>query len=147
MQELINKANLDQRKLKSVITKLAAGELSKISEICYYPPLKAPYFQLLHAVGLQDKDIKDFKKRLWEKHPAKGWNIHNVPATVLLVFIMRYFLAMKDKEGFLMTVLYLLVRFYGNIMSIQIKYCNSDTFRYALENLTRTHLFVREITI
>lgn len=147
MDELLQKAKFDHRKLKKVISKLAVGELSKISEVCYYPPTKAHFHELLYTLGLKEKDIRDYAKRLWEKHPARGWKIHNVPGTVLLIFIMRYFLAMQDKEGFSLTLLYLLVRFYSNIMHIQIKYCNEDTFRYALETLTRTHLFVREKTI
>lgn len=147
MQELLSKAKIDHRQLRQVVSRIAVGELSKISEVCYYPPLKAPFFELLYATGLEEKDIRDFAKRFWAKHPARGWKIHNVPATMLLIFIMHYFLMVGDKEAFTLALLYLLVRFYSNIMNIQIKYCNEDVFRYALDNLTRTHLFVREKTI
>jgi len=147
MQQLLKKAKIDHRNLKQTISKIAVGELSKISEVCYYPPLKAPFFELLHATGLEEKDVREFSKRFWQKHPARGWNLHNVPATMLLIFIMHYFLLAGDKEAFTLTLLYLFVRYYSNIMNIQIKYCNENTFRYALEKLTKTHLFVREKTI
>ena len=147
MQQLLAKTKIDHKKLRQKVSKIAVEELSKISEVCYYPPLKAPFFELLYATGLEEKDIREFGKRFWAKHPARGWKIHNVPATLLLVFMMHYFLLKEDKEAFSLTLLYLLVRFYSNIMNIQIRYCNEDTFRYALEKLTRTHLFVREKTI
>lgn len=147
MEILLKKAKINKPKLKSLIIKLSAGELSKLSEPCYYSPLKAPYFQLLNACGLSDGDIKDFKKRIWKKHPARGWKTHNVPATNLLLFIMYYFVKSGDKAAFSTTILYLLVRYYSNLMYRSVQYCNEDTFRYTLEALTKTHLFAREKTI
>ncbi|MGD2071941.1 MAG: hypothetical protein PVG65_00420 [Candidatus Thorarchaeota archaeon] len=147
MEILLKKTRINKSQLKRLITKFSAGELSNLSEPCYRSPLKSQYFQLLHACKLTDRDIKEFRKRLYAKHPAKNWKTHNVAATNLLLFIMYYFIKSNEKKLFSMTILYLLVRYYSNLMYSRIPYCNEDTFRYTLETLTKTHLFVREKTI
>ena len=147
MDILLKEAKVNKPKLKKMITHLVANELTKLSEPCYYPPLKGPYFKLLFEVGLTEKQIKLFIKRFYKNHPAKNWNIQTTPATNLLLFIMHYFLKEGDKIGFSMSLSYLLLRYYSNLMTKHIKYCNSNTFRYTLEYLTKTHLFIREKTI
>ena len=66
MDILLKESKVNKPKLKRLITQLTAGELSKLSEPCYYPPLKGPYFQLLSATGLTDKQVKEFIKRFYK---------------------------------------------------------------------------------
>jgi len=147
MDILLKEAKVNKSKLKRLITQLTAGELSKLSEPCYYSPLKGPYFQLLAACGLTEKQVKEFIKRFYKDHPARKWKTQTVVPTNLLLFIMYYFLKERDQSGYSMTLTYLLTRYYSNLMNKHIKYCNPNVFRYTLEHLTRTHLFIREKTI
>jgi len=147
MHILLKEAKVDKSKLKRLITQLAAGELSKLSEPCYYSPLKGPYFQLLSAAGLTEKQVKKFIERFYKDHPARKWKTQTVVPTNLLLFIMYYFLKERDQAGYSMTLTYLLIRYYSNLMNKHIKYCNPNVFRYTLEHLTKTHLFIREKTI
>jgi DNA replication initiation complex subunit (GINS family) len=60
---------------------------------------------------------------------------------------MHIFLKRKKKDAYEATLLYYMVRQYGHLIHRQIPYCNTEIFTYALENLTKTHLFAREKTI
>ena len=44
-------------------------------------------------------------------------------------------------------MMFYIIRHYDSLMRKTFKYCNDDTFKYALEVLTKTHLFAREKTI
>lgn len=146
--ETLQKGAINEQKLKSLILRLTATELANLSQPCYMPPLKSPYFQILDAVNLKEADIREFTKSLYKDHPAKSWSTHNVPATNLMLLVINYFLKEKNQAAYLASITYLLIRFYSNLMNKYMpKFCDESTFRYALENLTRTHLFVREKTI
>lgn len=148
MDTLLEKARIDDRRLKQLLMRLTATELANIAEPCYAPPLKGPFFVLLREVNLTEKDVRDFTKRLYGNHPAKSWATHNVPSTNLLIFLMNYFIKKRDLDALNTTISYLLVRYYGNLMSKYMpKYCQDGVFRYTLDTLTKTHLFVREGTI
>jgi len=60
---------------------------------------------------------------------------------------MHIFLKNNKKDAYEAALTYYMVRQYGHLINKQIKYCNSELFTYALENLTKTHLFSREKTI
>lgn len=148
MNTLLEKARINDRRLKQLLMRLTATELANIAEPCYSPPLKGPFHVLLREVNLTEKDVRDFTKRLYEGHPARSWSTHTVPATNLLIFFMHYFLKNRDIDAFQTTLTYLLVRFYGNLMAKYMpKFCQDGVFRYTLDTLTKTHLFVREGTI
>jgi hypothetical protein len=103
---------------------------------------------LLNVVGLTDKDIKQFTKRTYKGTIAQAFNIANEPATNLLLFIMWYALKNKKKTLFHSTLVYHMIRQYGHVMKKHFKqFCNEEVFAYALETITKTHLFSREKTI
>jgi hypothetical protein len=54
----------------------------------------------------------------------------------------------KDQQSFLSTLIYLNIKFYGSRFHRHFKvYCDPNYFTYALDNLPKNHLFVREKTI
>jgi hypothetical protein len=146
MEELLKKANIDIPRLHRYFKMLAAFELSKLSEPCYYPPLKKPYHEILHMIKLSDRDIKEFIKRNY-----KGVTVRNrlllMTDTNLLLFLMHIFLKEKKKDAYEAVLTYHMVRQYSHLIHRQIPYCNPELFSYALENLTKTHLFSREKTV
>lgn len=147
MDIILDKVKMDLPKIRRAVEKLAARELSALSEPCYYPRTKKIYFELLKVMGLETKDFKAFVKRSYKGSKAQKWLFYQDPATNLLIFIMYLFLKKRNKAGYHSTVLYHLIVQYSRLMHKQLKYCNPDIFRQTLENLTKTHLFVREKTI
>ena len=138
---------VDYNKLRKFILGLAAKELSKLSEDCYYPATKNNYFELLSVCKLTKKDMTEFVKRYYDGTPASKWLLQRDPYTNLLIVIMHMFLIRKDRVGYESALLYFMIRYYSNLMNKQIKWCNKDVFRYTIENITKVHLFVREKTI
>lgn len=147
MEELLNKAKPDLSKLRRFITTNAARELSALSKPCHYPKTKRFYFELLNILRLKDKDFKDFVKRNYKGTKAEKWNLWKDAGTNMMVFIMYLFLKHKDEKGFASAMVYHMIIQYSRLMHKQMKYCHEDTFKYTLDNLTRTHLFFREKTI
>lgn len=147
MDELLNKIKPDLPKLRRFITTNAARELSALSTPCYYPKTKRFYFEILNILRLKDKDFKDFVKRNYKGTKAEKWNLWKDAGTNMMVFVMYLFLKNNDEKGFSAAVVYHMIIQYSRLMHKQIKYCYEDTFKYALDNLTKTHLFFREKTI
>lgn len=149
MDIILNKANINVSRLKSYITRLAAKELSYLTQPCYYPKTKMFYFELLNILGLKDKDVKEFIKRTLKGSKAEKWKsaLWKDPGTYILLLVMHIFLQRRERSAFETTLLYFLIVHYSRLMFKQIKYCDEDAFRYTLENLTRTHLFFREGSI
>lgn len=147
MEIILSKAKVNLPQIRRVIEKLAAKELSALSEPCYYPKTKRFYFELLGILKLKDRDFKEFVKRSYKGSKAQKWNFYQDPATNLLIFIMHIFLKNRNKAGYHSTILYHIIVQYSRLMYKQLKYCNPDIFRQTLENLTKTHLFAREKTI
>jgi len=147
MQKLIEKSNYDIRLLKSLITRFTAREFDALSEPCYYPKTKLAYHEMLRAMKLTDKDVKEFVKRQYKGTQAENWLLWKDPATNLLIVIMHLFLLHRDVAAFKTTLAYYMFFQYGRLMHKQLKYCNDDIFRYNIDTLTKTHLFIREKTI
>jgi len=147
MQELLDKSNINHQKLKRLVHKITASELTKLSEPCYYPALKKYYFEFLHACGLTNKDITSFVKKFYRGTPAASWHLQKDNQSNFYIFIMHYFLQKKDMVSYSTMMTFFCIRYYANLIRRQIKYCNIDVFKYTLENLAKTHLFSREKTI
>jgi hypothetical protein len=147
MEELLQKANINKSRLSHFVMKSAAKELSALSEPCYYPRTKKIYYEFLNLTRLTDKDVKDYVKRTYKGTKAEKWVLVKDPLTNLLIVIMHYFLNENDRKSYFSTLVYYMVMHYSRRMHVQMKYCDEDTFRYTLDNLTRTHLFYREKTI
>jgi len=96
---------------------------------------------------LTDKDVKEFVKRQYKGTQAEHWLLWKDPATNLLVVIMHLFLLHRDVAAFKTTLAYYMFFQYGRLMHKQLKYCNDDIFRFTIDTLTKTHLFIREKTV
>jgi len=147
MEILLNKAKINRIQLRQFIIRITAEELSSLSEPCYYPALKKYYFDLLKLTGLNERDIIDFFSNLFKGTKAPEGFLLNDETTNLLIFIMHYFLINKDDIGYSATMLYHMIRQYSNLMHRRIAFCQPEAFKYALDNISKTHLFAREKTI
>ena len=147
MKELIEKSNYNIRQLKTLITRFTAREFDSLSEPCYYPKTKLAYHEMLKTMKVTDKDVKAFVKRQYKKTKAEKWVLWQDPATNLLIVIMHLFILHRDLAAFKTTMAYYMFFQYGRLMHKQLRYCNDDIFRYTIDTLTKTHLFVREKTI
>ena len=147
MEEILKKIKYGPD-LQKLITRLAATEISAISQPCYFPPLKKSYNEMLIQLGVNDYDIKAFIHRMLSQTTSADFKIMRDPATILLLLIMHIFIKHKNYVGLSDALVYHMVRQYSHVMNRQFpKYCNSEVFSYALNNLTKTHLFIREKTI
>ena len=103
---------------------------------------------MLRQFRMTDKDVKDFIKRMYKGTRAEKWNLWRMPDHNLMMFIMHVFLKNRNRAGYEAAMLYYMIRQYSHLMHKHfIRFCDIDLFRYALENLTKTHLFSREKTI
>lgn len=147
MEILLSQSNINFPALKKKIHQVAAEELSGLSEPCYYPSLKRYYYDFLHLCGLKEKDIREYVKRFYKGTPASKWKLETDPISNFYLFIMYVFLKRREVGAYTSMLVVYITRVYTNLIHKQIPYCNTDVFKYTLENLPKTHLFVREKTI
>lgn len=148
MKELLAKANIKDAQLKSLLSRVVAKNLSSLAEPCYYPELKKNYYEFLHLTGLTEKDIRDYTKEKWKGRKESKFRTNMNATANFYVFLLQYFLSKRDRQAYTYTMVLYLIRHYANLMKKHFKkFCNPDAFKYALETLTKTHLFAREKTI
>jgi hypothetical protein len=147
MQELLNKANIKDLQLKSLIVRTVSKNLSALSEPCFYPELKKHYYEFLKLTGLTESDIKEFVKRKWKGRPEYKFMIIKDPIANFYIFLLQYFLKKRDMQSYNYLMVLYMIRHYSALLHKHFKFCNKDVFKYALETLTKTHLFSREKTI
>ena len=147
MEELLKLAKPDFPKLSRIVRHITGSHLSSLSEPCFYPEHKVYYYELLNACNLTNDNVKAWIKNYWKGMPQEKWKLQNDPGIMFTIFLMCAFLSVKDQMSYTSTMTYYAIRFYSNAMHHFIPYCNSDVFRYTLDHLTKTHLFVREKTI
>ena len=147
MDELLQKIKMNEPRLKRLVVNIISSNLSSLSEPCYYPELKKHYYELLRLCNFTEKDIKEFSKRRWAGRKEAKFAAQSNPIANFYVFLMQYFIKKRDKTTYRNLMIFYVVRHYANLMRKYFKYCIDDTFKYALETLTRTHLFSREKTI
>jgi len=147
MEQLLAKANINDARLKSHLTRVVAKNLGALSAPCYYPEVKKNFYEFLKLTGLTEKDIKEFAKRRWKGRKESKFATQSNAIANFNVFLLQYFLKKKDKTAYKYMMIFFIIRHYANLMHKTFKYCNDETFKYALEVLTKTHLFAREKTI
>jgi len=147
MEQLLSKANINQAKLRSEMLRASATSLSDLSKSCYKPPTKTYYYQFLALTELTDKDIKDYTKRQWSGRKEATYHMQMDPLTNFYIFLMQYFLQRRDMVGYKAAMLFFMIRYHRALLDKHFKYCDDDTWNYALETLTKTHLYSREKTI
>jgi len=148
MKIILEKSKINITNLQRTLLKILSRDMNNLSTPCYLPTHKAPYHQLLNATGLTDKDVKDFIKRTYKGTMAETFLPVIQPDSNLLIFIMWYALKNKNKTLYHSAMVYHLVRQYGHKFKNHFpQFCNEEVFSYALETITKTHLFSREKTI
>jgi len=147
MDQLLAKAKINDSQLKSHLTRVVAKNLSALSEPCYYPEVKKELYAFLKLTGLEEKDIREFAKRRWKGRKEAKFATQSNAIANFYVFLMQYFLKKRDKTAYKYMMVFFMIRHYANLMHKSFKFCNEDAFKYALEVLTKTHLFAREKTI
>ena len=147
MDELLKKINPDFNQLKRFVINSTARELSALSEPCYYPKTKKIYFEFLNLLKISDADFKKFVKRNYKGTKAEKWNLPTDVGSNIFIVVMHLFLNKRDVTAYSTLMVYYMLFHYSKRMHMQIKYCDADTFKYTLDNLTKTHLFYREKTI
>jgi hypothetical protein len=147
MEILLSQSNIDFYKLKRTLHRIAASELSSLSEPCYYPSLKKYYYELLHICQLKEKDITEYVKRFYKGTPAAKWKLHRDPISNFYIFLMVILNKNREIQAYKSMLIIYIIRNYTNLIHKQMQFCNPDVFKYAMENLAKTHLFSREKTI
>lgn len=149
MQTLLDKSRINKSRLQSVLLKILSTDVNNLAMPCYLPPLKITMVALLKAVGLVEKDVKDFIKRTYKGTKAEKFLVVKQPDANLMLFIMWWALKNNQKTLFRYAMMYHMVRQYAHRFSTHWpkKYCSEDVFSYSLENIVKTHLFAREKTI
>ena len=148
METILEKSKINIPNLQRTLLKILSKDINNLSTPCYLPPHKATYHQLLNATGLKDSDVKEFIKRTYKGTMAEKFLPVIQPDSNLLVFIMWYALKKRNKTLYHAAMVYHLVRQYGHKFKTYFpQFCNEEVFSYALETITKTHLFAREKTI
>lgn len=149
MKQLLEKAKINDAQLKSHLTRVVAKHLSNLAEPCYFPDVKKHFYEFLKLTGLTEPDIREFAKRRWKGRKEAKFGTQSNHVANFYVFLMQYFLSKRDKTAYKYVMVFYMIRIYANFFKAYAfkKFCNEDTFKYALDTLTKTHLFAREKTI
>lgn len=147
MDELVKQLKVDESRLKRIIVNAVSHNLSSLSEPCFYPEVKKHYYEMIRLTGLSEKEIKAFTKRRWAGRKEAKFMAQMDPIANFYVFLMQRYIKRRDKIGYRNLMIFYIIRHYANLMRKWFPYCIDDAFKYALETLTRTHLFSREKTI
>ena len=149
MEKLLEQSRINDRKLQQTMLKLTSSDVNNLALPCFIPGHKKEYHTLLNVTGLTDKDVKSFARRAYKGTPVQNFNIAKEPGTNLLLFIMWYALKKRNTVLYHTTMIYHLIRQYGHSMkkSFPKGICSPEIFEYAMDSLTKTHLFYREKTI
>jgi len=148
MDQLLQKVKINDNAFKNYLVRIVARNLSAITEPCELLNLKKHYYEMLRMTGITEKDIKDFTKRRWAHRKSAPFKIILEPIANFYVFLIQYFLRKKNIVAYKYMVNFFVLRYYSNTIHKSFpKYCNKDAFKYTLERIAKTHLFVREKTI
>jgi hypothetical protein len=148
MEILLKKANIKDAQIKRLTVKIVSTNLSALSEACYKPDLKKHYYEFLKLSNLTEKDVREFTKRRWKGRKEAKFAIVSEPIANFYVFLMQYFLSKKDTKTYQYLMALYIIRHYANkARGFWPNYCKPEVFKYALDVLTKTHLFSREKTI
>lgn len=147
MEDLLKKSKINQQKLRMYILRIVAENLTHLSSPCAYPKFKKDFYEILSLTGLTAKDIDLFIDRFYpikKKEATGSWKVVLDSQTTLNVFVIYYFLKIKDQVGISSSITFFIIRQYSNLFHRFFRYCKPDVFKQALESLSKTHLFIRE---
>jgi len=147
MEKLLAKIKINKPRMKSVLVRAVATNISGLSTPCFRPSMKKHYYEFLKLSGLTEKDVRDYAKRVWVGRKEAVFQLHKEPLANFYIFLMHYFLNKNDKLMAQYFMIFYELRHYAARFEIHFKYCQEDVFKYTLDTLTKTHLFSREKTI
>jgi len=147
MEILLAKLKVNKARMKSILVKAAASNISDLAKPCFKPSLKKHFYEFLKLSSLTEKDVKDHAKRKWKGRKESTFLIVKDHISNFYVFLMYYFLNKNDRIMFQYFMIFYELRHYAGLFERHFKYCQEDVFKYTLETLTKTHLFAREKTI
>jgi hypothetical protein len=144
-------AVVDPKSLHKYIIDKVANELQYLSEDCYYPRVSDIFKELLVRCQTTEKKLNEYADSKF-KVVTSTWKIKNPKIVfdtqnVLLILILQEFLHIKDFAAALSTINLISLRQYSNLMHRQIRYCNPDYFRTAMNRLSHNHLYSQKKTI
>lgn len=143
MRQLLSIAKINDAKLKTILDKIAREEIINLATPCYFPSSPKYYPELLQACGLKNTDVEDFVKRTWSGNPEASRRAATERITLFSIWLMCYLLNKQDTNTFKSALIYHLIRQYGMLGRhyFSPSPCNPDAFMYALETISKTHLF------
>jgi len=132
-----------------LIAREAGRHINGLSEPCYSVDTKKFQYIVYRHLGVDEKDWKAAAKESEDTLGPKGkGDTSRVPFTFALTYLVyRYIKANKIKMANDI-LLYHFVKTYGSLREKYFpKFCDSDTFRYTIDNLVKVHAFYREKTV
>lgn len=146
MNQLRSIAEINDGKLKIILDKIATEEIINIGTPCYFPSPYKYYPELLQACGLKKQDVEDFAERTWSGRPEGDRRALSERINLFSTWLMWYLLDKQDSNTFKSALIYHLLRQYGMLGRhyFSPSPCNPDAFMYALETISKTHLFIKK---
>ncbi len=142
------KVNFNPTRIYRMISRQLGQDINGLSEPCYKIHTKKFEAELYREMRINPKDLRDLAKRTYEGTKFFNFDIAKVPFTIALAYIYYRFAKARKKQIAEAIMIYTIVKHYGSSSDKAYpKVCLPDTFRYALSNLTKTHLFYREKTV
>lgn len=151
---------IDYTKIHRYIINIISEEFANMVENCYYPKVSKNsklYRDLLYMTNSKEINLIRYAK---EKFTMKTVGTKSTsrflfdPYTNLLILIIQEFLRNKDISAAEATFHLFALRYYTNILykgttprGSHTKICNPNYFQYALDKLSKNHMFVKQKTI
>jgi hypothetical protein len=146
MQQLLSTEHIDDSKLKSILNRVQEEDLPGLPQPWNWSNLGKSNLDLIHASGITKQDIDDFSERTWEGRPEEKRKYPPDQFTLFLVWLMSYCLNRNDVRGFKSVLIYHMIRQYRNLFKFKYfrEFSNPDAFIFALNRLSKSHLFSSE---
>jgi len=143
MDLLLKKNKVDTERLKTFLLNTAAHEITHLSDPCYKPEMSKYYYELLRFTSVTELEIKAFTKKYFEGIPLSHYRPVIEPKTIIIFYIMQYFLhTVKDRHAFQAALFLLGIRSQATIYSKMFpSHCNPMFYKYAIEHLSKNHLY------
>lgn len=131
---------LSDAKIYRNMSKIYSTELVNISKPCYYPKLSRYKLDIQKEFGITNEEILLFKSNIIDKY--KNFKIYGDKYTITILIIILYYQRQKKFENAKIFFDFLALKFYDSLAHILFpKYCNSEAWILALNNVSHRHLF------
>jgi hypothetical protein len=147
--DLDKKIKFNQQSIYRLIAREVGLNINGLSEPCYVVHTQNFEKIMYRELGVTKKEMQIFAKQSEDTLGPKGsGQTARVPFTFTLAYLYYRFIRANKSKIAETVLLYLLIKTYGSTMAKGFsKWCDSDVFRYTIDNLVKVHLFYREKTI